>query len=140
MDPKLFVLETNFSRKSLVMNGSCKRANGEPATVYINPLLNLPTHVLLNILLYLSHKELISLSKLSTQTNRFVNDPVNGVWSHLLVTNRDDKHFFTLASIMKCGKPLLECINELVLDQGTCKSFKDGLAFSLAVCRLQCNT
>lgn len=98
-----------------------------------NPLLTLPSHVLLRVFSFLSHKQLLILSRLSPTIKRFMDDPVNGVWSHLFINDRDVDNYFNFSHFKGTGSAIHTCIRHIVLDKHACLNFGDGPAFSNAV-------
>lgn len=101
-----------------------------PSPTSPNFLLALPTGILLRVCSYLSHKELLLLSQTSQLVRHVVDHPANGLWRCLVINAIDTASHFSIESVKRIGKSRLSCIKDIVLDQTTCKNFKDGKTFA----------
>lgn len=129
--------------------GSCyppitsNKSDGSPAdlqSIHSHAFFNLPTHVLLHIFSFLNHKELIFLSILCPTLKRFMDDPVNSVWSHLIIHDHGDsvhhQSYFDLAMLQRHkGKQLFANLKHLLLAHEPCRAaFRDHESAHRAVC------
>lgn len=125
MDPKFLMLE-----EQRLPCTSAQKINPTEVSLSVTPLINLPTNVILHVFAHIRHKDWIRMSQVSTLLHKLVFDANNGLWSYLFIK---DTNSFKFLNLLKSGHLLLGHINELTLDQGTCKTFKDHITFSVVM-------
>lgn len=106
--------------------------------VFAQQLDTLPSDVILRILSFLSPRQLLLFSCLSTRFRTTVSNPL--LWNSIKIDDSDSPHIkstmdpLSFESFKKINHSILSMVREVSLLEPTCRKFNDGRHFSRSVC------